>query len=113
MSHAALPGRNAARSTATVIRLTVSLFGPAYGAGVVLRVVLGVVLTGMAAGQLASWSAMPSILDTYRVLPAQALPVLADRDADLVLSELDLVWVRPSCAVAVRWLLARGLVCRG
>jgi hypothetical protein len=105
MSHAALPGRNAARSTATVIRLTVSLFGPAYGAGVVLRVVLGVVLTGMAAGQLASWSAMPSILDTYRVLPAQALPVLA---AGLMAAELVCgVWflARPrSAAVTPVWM---------
>jgi hypothetical protein len=44
---------------------------------VVLRVALGVVFTGMAAGQLASWSAMPSLLDAYRLLRAPALPVLA------------------------------------
>lgn len=61
---------------------------------VVLRVVLGVVFTAMAAGQLASWSAMPSILDAYRLLPASALPVLA---AGLIAAEL-------VCGV---WFLAR------
>jgi hypothetical protein len=72
---------------------------------VVLRLVLGVVFTGMAAGQLASWSAMPSILDAYRLLPAPALPVLA---AGLVAAELVCgVWflARPrSPAVAPVWI---------
>jgi hypothetical protein len=77
-----------------VIRLTVGPSGSAYRAGVVLRVVLGVVFTGMAAGQLASWSAMPSILGAYRVLPAPMLPVLA---AGLIAAEL-------ACGV---WFLAR------
>ena len=72
---------------------------------VVLRVVLGVVFTAMAAGQLASWSAMPSILDAYRLLPNAALPVLA---AGLIAGELVCgVWflVRPrSRAVTPVWI---------
>ena len=77
-----------------MIRLTVRPTVPTYGAGVVLRVVLGVVFTGMAGGQLASWAEMPSILDAYRLLPAPALPVLA---AGLIGAEL-------VCGV---WFLAR------
>lgn len=107
MSPAALPGGYAARSTATVIGLTVRPSGPTYGAGVVLRVVLGVVFTAMAAGQLASWSAMPSILDAYRLMPAPALPVLA---AGLIAAELvSGVWflARPrSPAVTPIWIYA-------
>src|SRR5918993_2385441 len=72
---------------------------------VVLRVVLGVVFTGMATGQLASWSAMPSILDAYRLLPTPALPVLA---AGLIAAELVCgVWflTRPgSRAVTPVWI---------
>jgi hypothetical protein len=59
----------------------------------------------MATGQLASWSAMPSILDAYRVLPTPALPVLA---AGLIAAELVCgVWflTRPgSRAVTPVWI---------
>lgn len=56
--------------------------------------VLGVVFVGMAAGQLASWSAMPGVLGAYRLLPEVALPVLA---AGLIAAEL----------VCGSWFLAR------
>lgn len=60
----------------------------------VLRIILGAVYTAMAAGQLASWSAMPEILAAYRVVDGPAAWLLTGA---LVLGEL----------VAGMWFLAR------
>jgi hypothetical protein len=51
----------------------------------VLRIILGALYVGMAAGQLASWPAMPGILRAYDVAPAGMLPWLA---AVLIAAEL-------------------------
>jgi hypothetical protein len=51
----------------------------------VLRIVLGALYLGMAAGQLASWPAMPGILGTYDAAPAGVLPWLS---AVLIAAEL-------------------------
>ncbi len=59
-----------------------------------LRAILGVVYTAMAAGQVASWSRMPAILDAYQVTHGRGSVVLA---AALVVGEL----------VGGLWLLAR------
>jgi uncharacterized protein (DUF427 family) len=61
---------------------------------VVLRIVLGALYVGMAAGQLASWPAMPGILNAYDAAPAGVLPWLA---AVLIAAEL----------LAGAWLLLR------
>jgi hypothetical protein len=71
----------------------------------VMRVVLGVVFVAMAAGQLASWTSMPDILDAYEALPAGALPWLA---GVLIAAELTAgVWLvaRPrSLALTPVWI---------
>jgi hypothetical protein len=59
-----------------------------------LRIVLGALYVAMAAGQLASWPAMPDILEAYDAAPPAALPWLA---AGLIGGEL----------LAAAWLLAR------
>jgi hypothetical protein len=51
----------------------------------ILRLVLGVTYTAMAAGQLASWTAMPAILSAYGAGGHQAMTVLA---AVLIAGEL-------------------------
>jgi hypothetical protein len=50
-----------------------------------LRIILGAVYVAMAAGQLASWPAMPRILGAYGAAPAGVLPWLA---AMLIAAEL-------------------------
>jgi Methylamine utilisation protein MauE len=60
----------------------------------VLRIVLGALYVAMAAGQLASWPAMPGILGAYDASPAGVLPWLA---AVLIAAEL----------LAGAWLLIR------
>jgi hypothetical protein len=59
-----------------------------------LRAILGAVYTAMAAGQVASWTRMPAILDAYQVTHGHASVVLA---AALVVGEL----------VCGLWLLTR------
>jgi hypothetical protein len=61
---------------------------------VVLRIVLGVLLLGMAAGQLASWREMPQILAAYEVGGLATMRALA---VGLVVGE----------TVAGGWFLAR------
>jgi hypothetical protein len=63
-------------------------------AGMLLRTILGALYVAMAAGQLASWAAMPRILGAYDAAPAGVLPWLA---AVLIVAEL----------LAGVWLLAR------
>lgn len=60
----------------------------------VLRLILGVTLVAMAAGQLASWPDVPDILAAYQLADGSALPLLA---ALLIAGEL----------LAGGWFLAR------